>query len=265
MPEVVGRLRTPRLPSAPATPVVGEMYYDTALNKLYWWNGTIWVAASGSAEVYEQTTTPSSTNVGALWIDTDDVPPAWASLVPTATVLPTNPVDGQEVYFIADATNGVIWHLRYNAGSASAYRWEYIGGPSLKAAVGAQETLAGATNTWYDPTTPGPSVTVPLAGDYDINFGAAPNHGIASLAYYFNVGVAIGAANPITANLLTRWGPRSSSVSTTGVAIAGSLRLTALTALTALKLKYLAVFEDSLTHAFAVQQRWIDVKPVRVG
>jgi len=47
MPEFTGRLRTPRLPSAPASPVVGELYYDTSTNILYWWNGTAWVSASG--------------------------------------------------------------------------------------------------------------------------------------------------------------------------------------------------------------------------
>jgi hypothetical protein len=49
MPEIVGRLRTPRLASAPAAPVVGEMYYDTTTNILYWWNGTAWTSASGGA------------------------------------------------------------------------------------------------------------------------------------------------------------------------------------------------------------------------
>jgi hypothetical protein len=45
MPEFVGRLRTPRLASAPATPVVGELYYDTVGNDLLWWNGSAWVSA----------------------------------------------------------------------------------------------------------------------------------------------------------------------------------------------------------------------------
>lgn len=48
MPEVVGRLRTPRLAAAPTSPATGEMYYDTATNKLYWWNGTTWIPASSS-------------------------------------------------------------------------------------------------------------------------------------------------------------------------------------------------------------------------
>jgi hypothetical protein len=47
MPEFTGRLRTPRLPSAPASPVVGEMYYDTTLNQLLYWNGTAWTASAG--------------------------------------------------------------------------------------------------------------------------------------------------------------------------------------------------------------------------
>lgn len=49
MPEVVGRLRTPRLAAAPATPVVGEMYYDTVTNVLYFWDGTSWVSTKSSA------------------------------------------------------------------------------------------------------------------------------------------------------------------------------------------------------------------------
>lgn len=50
MPDFLGRLRTPRLAAAPSSPVVGELYYDTGTNTLYWWNGTAWVPAqSGSA------------------------------------------------------------------------------------------------------------------------------------------------------------------------------------------------------------------------
>jgi hypothetical protein len=49
MPEFKGRLRTPRLPAAPSSPATGEMYFNTSDNKLYWWNGTAWVAAEGGA------------------------------------------------------------------------------------------------------------------------------------------------------------------------------------------------------------------------
>lgn len=48
MPEFPGRLRTPRLATAPSSPALGEMYFDTVANKLYWWNGA-WVEATGGA------------------------------------------------------------------------------------------------------------------------------------------------------------------------------------------------------------------------
>jgi len=81
------------------------------------------------------------------------------------TVLPVGAVDGQEVYYVADATNGVIWHLRYNAASASAYKWELVGGTPLNS----QSELEGSiVSTTAAVTTGEPNLTVPLAGDYRI-------------------------------------------------------------------------------------------------
>lgn len=48
MPEVTGRLRTPRLAAPPTAPTVGEMYYDTGSNQLLYWNNTAWTQAGGS-------------------------------------------------------------------------------------------------------------------------------------------------------------------------------------------------------------------------
>lgn len=130
MPEFPGRLRTPRLPSAPATPAVGEMYYNTAANTLYWWNGTLWVTAG----------------------------------TPRVTTLPGSPVDGQEVYYVADNTKGVLWHLRYNA-AGGTYKWEFLGGSPMWTYVATNE--ATTQFNWTDLTTVGPTVTVALAGDYE--------------------------------------------------------------------------------------------------
>jgi len=49
--------------------------------------------------------------------------------------LPSSPVNGQDCYYLADATNGVVWHLKYRSASASTFKWEYVGGGSLHAEV----------------------------------------------------------------------------------------------------------------------------------
>lgn len=84
------------------------------------------------------------------------------------TSLPASPDDGEEVYF--EAAAGVIWHLRYNASSASSYKWEFVGGAPLTHEVVTQETTT--STTFADLATVGPDITLPLAGDYEIVFGA---------------------------------------------------------------------------------------------
>jgi len=37
------------LSAAPASPVKGQLYFDTVANTLYWWSGTAWVSAAGGA------------------------------------------------------------------------------------------------------------------------------------------------------------------------------------------------------------------------
>lgn len=95
------------------------------------------------------------------------------SSIPLVTALPGSPVNGQEIYYqdASMATDGVVWHLRYNASSASAYKWEFVGGPPLRASVDTDQTFtAGAT--FVDAATVGPQVTLPLAGDYSYGFTA---------------------------------------------------------------------------------------------
>lgn len=97
--------------------------------------------------------------------------PTPARVTPSyVTSLPDNPTNGQEIFY--QAAQGVVWRLRYRSASPSDYKWEFLGGPALKV-----EGVGGRSyNTWESTssvnyttlTTPGPAVTVPLSGEYDV-------------------------------------------------------------------------------------------------
>jgi hypothetical protein len=96
------------------------------------------------------------------------------ALVPSSPVtsLPAAPYDGQVVYYqnASMATDGVVWTFRYNSANASSYKWELVGGSSWIDEVTTAETT---TSTSYAAlATAGPSITVPLAGVYIIQFGS---------------------------------------------------------------------------------------------
>jgi Repeat of unknown function (DUF5907) len=52
------------LGTAPATPVTGQLYFDTGTNTLYWWNGTAWISAVGGGTPADAT--PSTKGIVQL-------------------------------------------------------------------------------------------------------------------------------------------------------------------------------------------------------
>jgi hypothetical protein len=78
-------------------------------------------------------------------------------------------VDQDEVVFVGDATLRILWRLKYNSGGASGKKWEHIGGQPMIAHRAAPEGFPVATTY----TTLGVQLTLPLGGDYRIEYGAS--------------------------------------------------------------------------------------------
>jgi len=227
MPEFPGHLRPLRTGTPPGGPAGGDLYFDTALDRLRYWAAT-----------------------AAQWVTVNPSP----ALV---TSLPASPVDGQEVFYQADATNGIVWHLRYNASSSSAYKWEFVGGPSLFAEVATEETTA--STTYVALATAGPTLTLPRAGDYDVELGFRGYSSVNNTGAL--MGYDIGATGAVDADAISYYAATSLGG---GATVAGNLaRLRRKTGLSAVALtaKYRAT--SAITVAFG--SRWLRVTPVRVS
>jgi len=86
--------------------------------------------------------------------------------------LPGSPVDGQECYYqsSAMASNGVVWHFKYQSGMAGSYKWVFVGGAPVLSQT--DNTTRTTTSTGYTTITGTPGVNCPLAGDYIVVLGA---------------------------------------------------------------------------------------------
>lgn len=87
---------------------------------------------------------------------------------------PKNPQNGDIWIATGVDTNGTVWQFRYNAGSSSAYKWEFIGGAPVQFPLADPNnalnanTNTGLTNglgyTWY--YVPGSTLSLPRTGEY---------------------------------------------------------------------------------------------------
>ena len=92
------------------------------------------------------------------------------TVVGYGTSLPGSPVDGQEAILVDSITAPTYqWRMRYNAGSTSTYKWEFVGGTPARADADANEVASSAT---YGELTTQQRITVARAGVYEAHFGA---------------------------------------------------------------------------------------------
>lgn len=165
------------------------------------------------------------------------------------SALPTSPAPsvGDYCSYIADKTNGVYWNLRYDG--EGELKWKFIGGPALYAEVAAEE--ATASTSYVNLTTTGPSVALPLKGDYDIAIGTGV---IFNGANIHSMSYAIGASEALDENAA------EVNMGTTTDSLFFERRKTGLTAVT-----LTAKYKVSSASSGTFKKRWMRVTPVRVG
>lgn len=176
------------------------------------------------------------------------------------TALPANPVDGQQIYYAADATNGVIWHLRYRSSSSSSYKWEFVGGADAVARVSTSETTT--SGTYADLATVGPSITLALAGDYQITAGSKIS---SNVSQWTNAEIGVADDGTVVGPYLTMLGNFYDAGATrrTGIGHFMTTQInTGVGAGSVIKLMY-SSSNGSDTVTFA--HRVLSIRPVRVG
>jgi hypothetical protein len=174
-----------------------------------------------------------------------------AGAPPLVTALPGSPVDGQEVILTDSLTAGTFhWRLRYVAARATN-KWVFIGGAPMFHEIGAAE--ATASGTYVSLTTPGPTLTPPVSGEYLVGISCTAYMPTAAGAYMsFSIGAAAAVDAESTSSVVH--GTRSSTLmreQKKGALVAGA----------ALLARYRT--DSGVSGTFST--RWMSLIPVAVG
>jgi hypothetical protein len=200
-------------------------------------------------------------NVGdvgtAAWVNTY-VRDNLKALSQYGTALPTSPANNDRFTLVDDVTNPTYqWTFRYNAGSSSAHKWELIGGTPLFSEVTASDTTSSTSYAAIG--TAGPSVSLPVAGDYDVEIGctSVPQGTAVNIAY---MSYDIGATGAVDADCVAaQQGTAATGIQQITMTPSRKRRKIGLTAVT-LTAKY-----RSTGSAVGFSNRWMSVMPIRVG
>lgn len=158
-----------------------------------------------------------------------------------------------EVYLEVDSTNGIQWHLAYESGETT-YKWRFLGGPPMYSEVATSETTT--SGTYAALATAGPAITLPRAGDFDVEIGCTVTESSVNSQEVF-MSYDIGGTGAVDADAIELIAPLGQSGN--GASIHRLRRKTALTAV-ALTAKYRATGGATGTW----WKRWMAVRPVRV-
>lgn len=110
--------------------------------------------------------------------------------ITVVTALPEGAYDGQEIMYLAASSPRIKWHLKFD--DEDDY-WYYVGGPPLHEEQGGSGTTTSATYASLTGTA-GPSLTLPLAGDYMIGLGAMVKNSAAGQECFMSYDIGTTAA-----------------------------------------------------------------------
>lgn len=186
---------------------------------------------------------------------------------PRVTILPATPTDGDEVHYVADATKGVLWHLKYNQGSASPYKWEFVGGSSLSSNISTgASTALSAIGSWVETLTGGAKINITLArmGEYDVEWGFQGK--LTNRSSYLNMGMIIGAAGAPPDPLASLESPDPTGAAWSGGTLSASVAQRFTKGSPGNNGILRAMFYTNSGGAgVAVRDVFVNVKPVRIG
>lgn len=164
--------------------------------------------------------------------------------------------DGDEVYLEVDATNGILWHLRYVAAEPT-YKWRFLGGPPMLSEVVTSESLNSAS--YIALTTAGPAISLSRAGDYMVEVGAYVGASSSSADYESYMSYDIGGTGAVDADAFHSRVNGGGAL--TGSAGSRPRVKTGLAAAVTLTAKYRL---DSATPNGTWMNRWMRVTPGRL-
>ena len=169
---------------------------------------------------------------------------------PIVTTLPSVTTEGFQIIYDT-GTSGIRWQFVYDTTDGTTYPWLFIGGPPLRSDVATSQSRANAA--YGALATAGPSLTNPLAGDWDLGTGARVTSPSGELAMY-SYTIAGGAALDVDAVFL------GGSASTVDGYTHRINRRTSVSASTA----FVANYRSSGGASATFENRYMTLTPVRV-
>jgi hypothetical protein len=153
-------------PAANTVPA-GTLYHATDTQGVFWSDGAAWaLVAQGEPLI----------SAGAL----DSAP--WST-----------PYDGMRMRIAIDGVAGIEWGFRYRANSASAFKWEFIGGPWQKAQLPSFNALV-CDGAYHNV---GFGVIATRQGDYAVRWSSGVYNATAVVGnVYVTTALGVGSVTP---------------------------------------------------------------------